>query len=272
MTALALLGLVGGATAPVLVAMWLVARQRRRAATLAQPFSPAWRVLLESSLPLYSRMPPALRLTLEPLVRTFLDDVRFVGCDGLTVTDEMRLVIAFQASVLVARRNPNAYHDLMSVLIYPEQFVVSRTNEDEAGVVTEFEDVLSGESQDTSRIVLSWRDIQEPPAEGEVFNVVLHEFAHYLDNSVGGAFTDLEDRSEALQDWHDVLESEFNAHCAALEAGADTLIDPEGAEHPSEFFAYATEVFFEAPAPMKQRHPHLYAGLQGAYGLDPASW
>ena len=57
-----------------------------------------------------------------------------------------------------------------------------------------------------------------------------------------------------------------------VEAEEDTLISPDGAEHPSEFFAYATEVFFEAPADLKAEHPRLYDGLKTAYGLDPAAW
>jgi len=219
----------------------------------------------------YSRMPANLRVELEPRVRSLLADVRFVGCNGLTVTDEMRLRVAAQACLLVIRGTGD-YGDLMSVLIYPEEFVITRTDEDEAGVVTEFEDVVSGESQDTSRIVLSWRDITEPPDDGEVCNVVLHEFAHYLDHNAGGAFSDIEDGRLALKSWHEVLEDEFNAHCEAVEAGDETLINPDGAEHPAEFFAYATEVFFEAPRPMQRRHPRLYEGLKAGYGLDPAAW
>ena len=240
-------------------------------AARAQPFPPEWRALLESSLPLYSRMPANLRAEIEPRACQLLDKVRFVGCDGLTVTDEMRLVIAFQACLLVARGTAD-YDSLMSVLIYPEEFVINRSDEDEDGVVTEFEDVVSGESQDTSRIVLSWRDVKEPPDDGEVCNVVLHEFAHYLDHNAGGAFSDIEDNRPALKGWHDVLESEFNAHCEAVEDGDDTLIPADGAEHPAEFFAYATEVFFEEPGAMKRRHPRLYEGLKAGYGLDPASW
>src|SRR5262249_629767 len=148
---------------------------------------------------------------------------------------------------LIAAHRAKPYEELMSVLLYPEEFVVNRATEDDTGIVTESEDVLSGESQDTSRVVLSWRDIREPLADGEICNVVLHEFAHYPDNSLDGAFTDVEDRNEALKAWHDVLASEFDAHCEAVEAEEDTLIDPGGAEDPAEFFAYATEVFFEAP-------------------------
>jgi Mlc titration factor MtfA (ptsG expression regulator)/transglutaminase-like putative cysteine protease len=248
-----------------------VSRFHASRAKLPQPFPPEWRALLRSSSPLYSRMPAILREELEPHIRRLLADVRFVGCNGLTVTDEMRLVIAAQACLLVVRGTGD-YGDLMSVLIYPEEFVINRADEDEAGVVTEFEDVVSGESQDTSRIVLSWRDIQEPPDQDEVCNVVLHEFAHYLDHNAGGAFSDIEDGRAALQGWHEVLESEFNAHCQAVEAGDETLIPADGAEHPAEFFAYATEVFFEAPAPLQRLHPRLYAGLKAGYGLDPASW
>ncbi len=207
------------------------------------------------SLPLYNRMPEALRGRLEPLVRRFIDDVRFVGCDGLEVTAEMRLVVATQACLLVVENDQTAYRELMSVLIYPDAFVVNREEEDEAGVVTEFEDALSGESVDTARVLLSWRDVMEPPAEGEVFNVVLHEFAHYLDHSVDGVFTDLEGRNRNLEDWHAILEREFNAHVAAVEQDEHTLIHPDGADHPAEFFAYSTEVFFEASREMKNAIP-----------------
>lgn len=251
---------------------WYFARRSKRAATIATPFPEEWRAFLLEACPVYRRMPEDLRRRLEPVVRAFLEDIRFVGCNGLTVTDEMRVLIATQACMLIVARHPGAYRDLMSVLLYPEEFVVNRTNEDEAGVVTEFEDVLSGESHDTSRIVLSWQDVIDPPAEEEICNVVLHEFAHYLDSTVGGEFTDLDSRHEALEDWHAILEDEFNAHADAVENDEETLINPDGAEHPSEFFAYATEVFFEAPEALKERHPRLYEGLSQAYGLDPASW
>ena len=257
---------------PAALAAFEQAVSRLRTGRKAEAFPAEWRAILESSLPIYTRMPPPVRASIEPLVLEFLRKVRFTGCNGLVVTDEMRLVVAAQACLLIAGHRVKPYEDLMSVLIYPDEFVVNRTTEDEAGVVTEFEDVLSGESHDTSRVILSWRDIKEPLDSGEICNVVLHEFAHYLDHSVDGAFTDVDDRNARLKDWHDVLAAEFDAHCEAVEAEEETLIDPDGAEHPAEFFAYATEAFFEAPVDLKERHPHLYEGLKTAYGLDPASW
>lgn len=249
-----------------------IVRSRRRAADFSEPFSAEWRTLLEQSLRLYARMPLELRRRLEPVVRAFLADVAFVGCQGLAVTDEMRLVIATQACLLIVARDPGTYATLSSVLIYPNEFVVAEADEDEAGVVTEGERVLSGQTVDTARIVLSWRDVQTGGAEGEAYNVVLHEFAHYLDHSVDGALSDAGARREAFDAWHDVLDREYEALCDALHRGEETLIDPYGAEHPAEFFAVATETFFEQPREMKRRHAALYGALHSFYGLDPARW
>jgi len=252
--------------------LWRVAQSRRRSVEFARPLPQEWRVILEESVPLYRRIPAPIRARLEPAVRAFLEDVRFVGCQGLEVTDEMRLVIATQACLLVVERDPRAYEMLSSVLLYPDEFVVSEAEVDEAGVVTEGERALSGQTVDTARIVLSWRDVRESGAAGEAYNVVLHEFAHYLDHSVDGALTDSGERREAFEAWHDVLHDEYEALCDAIERGEETLIDPYGAEHPAEFFAVATETFFELPQGMREHHPALYAQLNRFYGLDPASW
>jgi Mlc titration factor MtfA (ptsG expression regulator) len=185
----------------------------------------------------------------------------------------MRLVVAAQACLLIVAQRMKPYEELMSVLLYPDRFVLNQPTEDEAGIVTEAdEDEVMGEAQETSRIVLSWRDIKEPLEKGELCNVVLHEFAHYLDDSIERALTDMDSRDESLTDWHQMLAAEFEAHCEAVEADEDTLIEPGGAENPAEFFAYATEVFFDAPFDLRERHPRLYEGLRAAYGLDPASW
>ena len=244
------------------------ARARRRATQIRKPFPSEWRELLHHSLPLYRNMPAELRIRLEPFVREFLLDVDFVGCQGLIVTDEMRLVVTVQACLLIANNGAGAFRTLRSVLIYPDEFVVEESDEDEAGVVTEGTRVLSGQSFDTSRIVLSWRDVTEGGGTDEAYNVALHEFAHYLDHSVG-----LTERGHrALEGCHAVLKQEYEALCAAVDRGEPTLIDPYGAEHIEEFFAVATETFFEQPRELQLRHTHLYAELQKFFGVDPARW
>lgn len=269
------LALVAGALVCIVAVLWLrgALRARRRRARLAKPFPPEWRALLARRVPLYRRMPDELRRRMEPATRAFLEHVRFVGCQGLEVTDEMRLVVAFQASLLVVQRDPGAYESLHSVLLYPDEFVVEEAEEDEAGVVTEGTRVLSGQAFDTDRIVLSWRDVLDGGSAGEdAYNVVLHEFAHWLDHSVGSALSDASTRLAPLARWHAVFEREYDTLCEAIERGEPTLIDPYGAEHPAEFLAVATETFFEQPRRMARHHPGLYAELRELYGLDPARW
>jgi Mlc titration factor MtfA (ptsG expression regulator) len=261
-----------GVLALVGALVWGAVRARRRAVRFSEPFPPAWRALLERALPLYRRMPRELRLELEPVTRAFLTDVQFIGCRGLQITDEMRLVIAVQACLLVVARDPRAYESLGSVLLYPDEFVVNQTDEDEAGVITEGASVLSGQSVDTAQIVLSWQDVQDHGTDDEIYNVVVHEFAHFLDNALDGTLTDTSSGREDFEAWHDLLEREYRALCDAVERGDETLIDPYGAESTIEFFAVATEAFFEQPVKLKRLHSALYTELATFYGLDPADW
>jgi MtfA peptidase len=252
--------------------LWHFLRNRSRTEAFREPFPEEWRAYLERGFPLYRRLPRQLRLKLEPVVRAFLADVRFVGCQGFEITDEVRLVIAVQACLLIVERDPKAYAGLSSVLVYPDEFVVTERHEDEAGVVCEAESAVQGQSEDDQRIILSWRDVMESAADADAYHVVLHEFAHYLDNSIGGLLTDTASGSESLKHWHDVLAREYEALCNAVDDGEETLVDEGAAEHPAEFFAYATETFFEQSAALARRHPALYAELRSFYGLDPASW
>lgn len=243
---------------------WLLLRRRaRRRAALAEPFPAEWRRLLAASVPLHQRVPAELCRRLERETRELLRRVHFVGCGGLAITDEMRLVIGWQASLLTVNRRGEGFEGLYSVLVYPDEFVVEESIEDEAGVITEGSRALSGQTIETDRIVLSWRDVLESDEAEGAYNVVLHEFAHYLDHAFGGA---------RWESWHRVLDREYRALCAAVERDEETLIDPYGAEDPAEFFAVATETFFQLPRELERHHAPLYAELKRFYGLDPARW
>ncbi len=249
----------------------LLPRLKPHQAQSALPILPAEALAqLRLTLPLYRKMPPVLRQRCAALAVQLQRRVRFEGCGGLLVTAAMRNLIAFQASLLVVNRGIGAYRELRSVLVYPDEFLVPQRHEDEAGVVTEGDELLSGQTQDTGRILISWADVLEGLGAQDGYNVVLHEFAHLLDHAVGG---ELSRRGEAQgSTWHDVMETEYAALCATLERGLDTLIDPYGAEDPAEFFAVCTETFFELPGALCQRHPPLYATLRDFYGVDPALW
>ena len=249
-------------------AVFSAKRTQKRIISFIEPFPADWVAVLQK-VPLYQRMPEDLRHDLEPLVRQFFTDIEFVGCQGLEITDEMRLTIATQACVLVVSHGFDVLSELHSVLVYPTEFVVDESDVDEAGVVTEGSRAISGQTLDTDKIILSWRDVQEAGKTNDGYNVVLPEFAHYLDHSVGGSLTA---PSNTTSTWHEVLDIEYQALRDDLSRGASTLIDPYGAEDPAEFFAVATETFFEQPREMQRRHRDVYTELRRFYGLDPAGW
>ena len=235
---------------------------------IASAHGSEWTATLAAHCLLYRRVPEPLRVRALELARSFVKQKYFEGCGGLVLDDTMRRVIAFQACLLVAGHGLHCYAELRSVLVYPDEFLISGTVEDEFGVVTEYTEEASGQAIETARIVLSWPDVRMAGTGGDGYNVVIHEFAHHLDHMLDGALS----APPGATPWHELLEREYAALCAAADAGEDSLIDPYGSEDPAEFFAVASEAFIELPADLRARHPELYAALAALYRLDPAGW
>jgi Mlc titration factor MtfA (ptsG expression regulator) len=267
LVAIALAALFWGLAVPRL-------QRRKRLARAARPLPAVSSDLLRVRLPVYDELPQPLRQKLDGALQIFLAEKTFVGCNGLTVTDEMRLVIAAHACLLVVNRpgvpERGVYPELHSILVYPDEFVVHETWEDEDGIVTEGRQVLSGQAWDASRIILSWADVRE--AEGD-YNVVVHEFAHYLDmedDAMNGApALGTRDRYAA---WSQAFTAEYERLEAQLEAGRDTFLDPYAATDPAEFFAVVTETFLGEPHELAHEHPALHELLVEYYGYDPRDW
>lgn len=259
--------------AAVAVIAWIVGAPllaaRRRAALLSGGLTDAERAIVSRRVPLYRCVPPALRERLDGLIRVFVTEKAFIGCGGLEVTPAMKLAIAAQACLLVLGRDEHVYDALRSVLVYPSQFVVPETWHDEDGVVTEEERVLAGQAWDVSRIILSWEDVAAGGRGEEAYNVVVHEFAHYLDHE-NGVSVDVAGRDASGP--AAMLAREYEALCDAVERGEEPFLDPYAAEDEAEFFAVASEAFIETPRELAAAHPDVYAVLAGFYRLDPASW
>jgi len=241
-------------------------RRRRREQSLRRPLPGHWRELADRAVPLRARWPAEWRSRHEGLIRSFLDEKEFVGCNGLDVSEAARVTIAAQACLLLLGRPGSLYDELLAILLYPTAFWVEDEVHDEDGLVTRRRRALSGEAWDSRRIILSWEDIEESaalPSDG--FNLVLHEFAHYLEAEGGGPARDVEA-------WSADLEAEFERFVDAVERDEETFLDPYAAEDESEFFAVATEEFYERPLDLRGEHPRLYALLGAFYGVDPAAW
>lgn len=222
----------------------------------------------------YRGMPRALQQELQRLTKQFLHEKTFVGCAGLEVTEEMRVTIAAQACLLLLNRPTRVYPGLHAVLVYPGAFLVPRREADEAGVVTETRQDLLGESWGDGRVILSWEHVRRAglPSEG-THNVVLHEFAHQLDSESGsnnGA--PFLGSAARYRSWAKTLGRDFALLRRGAYWGQRDVLDPYGATNPAEFFAVATETFFEQPHALAAGHPELYAEFEGYFRVDPRAW
>ena len=251
---------------------WLSARRRER--LREQAFPAAWRKILRRRVPLLRRLPADLQIELKRQIQVFVAEKAFIGCDGLSVRDEMRVTIAAQACLLTLNRPGQHYPALREILVYPGSFVVEREHTDGFGVAHHARQVLAGESWDHGQVVLSWHDTLEGaavPDDGQ--NVVIHEFAHQLDQETGAAngAPMLEKRAQYTR-WSQVLGAEFRRLKGTIALQQASLFSDYGATDPAEFFAVISEVFFEQPERMADEHPELYQQLALFYRLDPLNW
>lgn len=249
-------------------------QRARRAQWRRRPFPATWREILRRRMPFFATLPADLQLQLKGHVQVLVAEKPFVGCGGLKVTEEMRVLVAAQAALLLLNRPTAYFPNLREILVYPGAFVVQRDEHDGAGLVRQDRRVLSGESWQRGQVILSWDDVlagAAAPADGR--NVVIHEFAHQLDQQSGQAngapFLGRRDRYAA---WSATLGTAFAQLRHRLAHGEPTPIDPYGATAPAEFFAVVSELFFERPGALAQAEPALYQAFVGYYQVDPLSW
>lgn len=258
--------------------MWK-ARRRRQLRLAAFPQS--WREALLRSCPLYSELPQADQAELEGHIQVFLAEKRFEGCGGATVTDEVRLVIAAQACLLLLHRASNCYPAVRSVVLYPSSFLVPSQRHLGSGITEEGSQVIAGEAWREGVVVLAvdaacgGRALLE-----QGYNVVLHEFAHELDYEDGwlnGVPALAEGQPRRLREerhasWARVMSGELERLREAVQNGEPTALDAYGATNAPEFFAVCTESFFGRPNQLHRACPELYRELSRYYRQDPRQW
>jgi Mlc titration factor MtfA (ptsG expression regulator) len=249
---------------------WL--RRRRRAAIRGQPFPATWRSIIERNVPYVGRLTPQDKEELLGHVQVFLSEKRFEGCGGMTITDEVRVTIAAQACVLLLHREATYYPRLASVLVYPTTFL-TRSRPLEGGLETDALEPTLGESWAQDVLVLAWDSVLSGAADmHDGQNVVLHEFAHQLDQEDGVADgAPILPRRSMYVAWARVLGHEYEQLTRETQLEQQTLMNHYGATNPAEFFAVATETFFEMPRQLRSRHPKLYQQLSEFYRQDPAA-
>lgn len=261
------LTVAGWLAGPPLWATW----QRQR--LTAVPFPAAWRAVLRRRMPLYRRLPVPQQRQLQRHVQVLLGQVTIIGCQGQEITDEVRVLVAAQAALLLLGRPAGRFRALRQVLVYPGAFVVDRPVTT-GGIVQDARRVLVGESWQQGQLILSWADVLAGAADpGDGHNVVIHEFAHQLDQETGIANgAPYLGRGEGSERWASTLGAAFETLRQQAARGEPTLIDSYGATDPAEFFAVLSELFFERPLALATQHPALYAELASYYRCDPRAW
>lgn len=254
-----------------MVFAWLT--ERRRQALLTEPFPAAWSDVLHRDMPVYDCLTPEEQSRLRDLLYIFISEKNWEGCGGLTLTDEIKVAIAGQASLLILNLEREIYPNVESILVYPAAFFAKQPSIAPDGVVNEAPRGLLGEAWSTGPVIVSWADAHEGginPTDGR--NVVYHEFAHKLDMRDGSA-DGVPRLAEDVQyeTWARVMSAEYADLVKRAEHRQKSLLDSYGAVNAGEFFAVATECFFEKSVRLRETHGDLYEILSGFYRQDPAA-
>ena len=248
-------------------------KRRRRAKIRQKPFPSRWSDIIEANVPYFCRLTEAERAEMRGHIQVFLAEKRFEGCGGLVMTDEIRVTIAAQACLLLLGRDTDYYPDLKTILVYPHPFKVHTHHRLGIGAIEAGIETHRGESWSRGDVALAWDEVQR--GAGDIYdgvNLVLHEFAHQLDNeSVHGDGAPALPRRSMYIAWARVLGEEYAHLIDDVAHHRETVLRAYGATNPAEFFAVTTEAFFEQPIALRGRHPELYEQLMTFYRQDPAS-
>jgi MtfA peptidase len=250
---------------------WL--KRRRRRQLLAQPFPSEWLDILTSNVAYYHLLADTEQAKLRDDLRVFIAERQWEGCGGLEMTEEIQVTVAAQACLLVLARDIDLFRRVQTILVYPTGYRAPTQEPMGGETYLESESARLGEAHYGGPVILSWDEVLEGgrhPGGGS--NLVLHEFAHQLDmldGSMDGT-PPLDSRKQARR-WRKVMSMEFRRLSRADAVGRTSLLDPYGLTNEAEFFAVATETFFDQPGPLRDEHPELYDLLREYYRQDPAS-
>ena len=237
-------------------------RWMRRKRLAKQPFPQEWLDILNARVPFFRRLSGSLRDRFLEFVTIFAHEKYFTAAGGMAITDEVRVVISACAVRLILHLDISYYDRLTEIIVYP---YVYRHPEGEAAIL--------GEADDWGTVVLSWPTVLQDLAQPEQgYDTASHEFAHVLDRMADGVFDGtpkLKTRAD-YRPWAQIM----SRHFLGLRSGDkkdSSVLRIYGATNEAEFFAVATEAYFEKSRLMKRLVPDLYEELRQFYGGDPAA-
>jgi len=211
---------------------------------------------------------------MERSILRFIYTKNFTGI-RLEVTEEMKVIIAFYACLLLLHiETDNCYDNLHTIIIYNQPVMMERV-QNNGGIFSKEQFLIDGQSANDT-VVIIWHDAKREAYHPRKENVIVHEFAHeidFMDGEIDGV-PPLE-RSK-YHEWTNVLYKEFQKLSSVALKNRDwgdyKFIGEYAATNEAEFFAVLTERFFESPKSLKKKFPDIYNELKEFYKTDPAQW
>ena len=251
---------------------WL--RDHNREEIRNRPFSEEWEAIVLRNVAHFGMLDVEECIELKAMMQVFLEEKNWEGCGGLELTDEIRVTIAAEACLLQLKLPHDYYRNVESILVYPSTVVVP---EHQAGVFermdgpVEVNNPIVGQAFSQGPVILVWDAVlhgARHPEQGH--NVVYHEFAHKLDMLDGAADGTPQLDRDQFDEWVAVCSAEFLRLRSLADQGHKTFLDTYGAKNEAEFFAVATEEFFDRPLALQGHAPELYRVLSAYYCQDTA--
>ena len=247
---------------------------RRRKKLMEAPFPPEWEEIVRRNVAHYCMLDDAERAHLRSLIQIFIAEKYWEGAGELTLTDEIRVTISAQACLLLLGLPHNYYQNVLTIIIYPSTVVPPRRKlgffETPLAPVEDVHPII-GQAFHQGPVIIIWDAALHGGRHPELgHNVVYHEFAHKLDMLDGAAdgTPPLRDRAE-YRDWVQTCSLEYLRLKHDAERGKKSFLNAYGATNEAEFFAVATEQFFDQPHLMIKHAPDLYRVLQEYYRQAP---
>ena len=231
-----------------------------------------WVDIVETNVAMWRVLDSDERALLESTSDWLLRHKHWEAAQGFALVDEITVTIAVQAALLILRLSVDEYREVSAIVVYPTAMQSRGVYAGPVrGTVTDGVVSVLGEAHGRrGPVLLAWdqaRDAARNPGRGQ--NVVFHEFAHKLDmvDNVLDGTPALEHRGDFAR-WVQVCTEAYNALRAGIERPP---LQPYGATNPAEFFAVATEAFFDVPVALVEHEPRLYEVMRDFYKQDPAT-
>ncbi len=256
------------------IAMFNWFRSRRRKKLMQVPFPALWEEIIKRNVVHYSMLDESEQTHLKHLIQVFISEKYWEGAGGLELDDEIKVTISAQACLLLLGLPHNYYKNVMSIIVYPSTVVPPKRKrgffENSMTVENENQPIL-GQAFMQGPVIIIWDAALHGGRHPELgHNVIYHEFAHKLDMLDGAAdgTPPLHERAD-YRDWINVCTREFTRLRKDAGRGRKSFMDSYGATNEAEFFAVATEQFFDRPERMIKETPELYDVLKEYYNQDP---